>query len=91
MIVLLVAASAVDLATEAGTGFRDVGIAVIAVLIPLAVALMCAKWVLGFVHRMMFRDGPGGGGWDYEPMSGGGKGGPDWDEEPNDDLQRYRL
>ena len=48
------AADPVSLATDAGTDMRDTAIAVIAALIPLAVALLLAKkalpWARKFLH-----------------------------------------
>jgi hypothetical protein len=41
------------LATSAGTSFRDTGIAVIAVLIPFAIALLLAKKALPWARRML--------------------------------------
>ena len=43
----------VSLATDSGTDFRDTGIAVIAALIPLAVALILAKKALPWARRML--------------------------------------
>ncbi len=60
MNLLLLAASAPELASEAGTQFRDVGIAIIAILVPLAVVLLMARWVLSVARRMLV--GPGGDG-----------------------------
>lgn len=42
-----------QLATDSGTAFRDTGIAIIAVLIPLAVALLLAKKALPWARRML--------------------------------------
>lgn len=42
-----------SLATDAGTSFRDTGIAVVAVLIPLAVALILAKKALPWARQML--------------------------------------
>jgi hypothetical protein len=47
------AATPVDLAEDAGTSFRDTGIAVIAILIPLAVAFLLAKKALPWARRML--------------------------------------
>ena len=46
-------ATPVDLAEDAGTSFRDTGIAVVAILIPLAVAFMLAKKALPWARRML--------------------------------------
>lgn len=42
-----------SLATSAGTSMRDTGIAVIAALIPLAVALILAKKALPWARRLL--------------------------------------
>lgn len=42
-----------SLATNAGTSFRDTGIAIVAALIPLAVALILAKKALPWARRLL--------------------------------------
>ena len=49
----VVTPTAETLATDAGESFRDTGIAVVAVLIPLAVALILAKKALPWARQML--------------------------------------
>ena len=71
-------ADAVSVAGEAGSYIRDVGVAMIAALVPLAVGLIMVKWGLRWATRTLVGSA-GGGMWE---------GGDEFGEDP---FGEYRM
>lgn len=75
---------AVSLAGDAGERLRDVGVAIVAVLVPLACALLLARWAFKAAVTTVLGGGVGGGGGGGAGYSVNDRGeavGPGWTRE----------